>query len=81
MKTKNELTLLEGLVTSKIEDGNVKATLRLLSSEDKSAKNDETTVNALRAKYHVVTLPQPRPSLPVQSRTAGTHLWFQTLAS
>ena len=32
-KTKNELTLLAGLVISKIEDGNVKAVLRLLSSE------------------------------------------------
>ena len=68
VKTKNEITLLAGLVTSKIEDGNVKAAFRLLSSEDKPAMNDEATVNALRAKYPI-TSANGRPAAARQDYT------------
>ena len=64
MKTKNELTLLAGLVTSKIKEDNVKAALRLLSSEDKPAMNNEATVNALRAKH---------PITPIDRRLTTAH--------
>ena len=70
MKTKNELTLLAGLVTSKIEDDNVRATLRLLSSEDKPAMNDEATVNALRVKHPIT----PVGRRPVAARQCYTAL-------
>ena len=63
MKTKNELTSLAGLVTSKIEDGNLEAAFRLLSSEDEPAMNDEATVNASRVKHPT----------PVNRRPAATR--------
>ena len=69
LKTKDELTLLAGQVTSKIEDDNVKATLRLLSSEDKPAINNETTINVLRAK-HPITPVDRRPAAARQDYIA-----------
>ena len=56
VKTKNKVTSLAGLVTLKIEDGNVKAVLRLLSSENKPAMKDEATTNALRAEHSITAI-------------------------
>ena len=44
---KNELAALSAYITSKIEDSNIKAALRLLSSEDKPVADNDTTINAL----------------------------------
>ena len=47
----------------------MKAALRLLSSKDKPAVNNETTVNALRAK-HLITPIERRPAAARQNYTA-----------
>ena len=48
---KNHLASLTASVEVKIEDGNIKAALRLLSSEDKQAEDNDTTISALKARH------------------------------
>ena len=48
---KNDLASLTASVKAKIEDGNLKAALRLLSSEDKPAEDNDTTISALKARH------------------------------
>ena len=59
--TKNESSRISASVKSKIEDGNIKAALRILTSEDKPAINNEATLNGLRQK-HPSTAPDRSPS-------------------
>ena len=61
--------MLAGLVTSKIEDGNVKAALRLLSSGDTPAMNDKATISALLAKHRIIPVDR-RPAAARQDYTA-----------
>lgn len=70
-KTKNDSALLSALVTAKIEDGNIKAALRILSSEDKPAPDNETTLNALLDRHPSAvkdreTLPSPNDFTTLQ---------------
>lgn len=50
-KAKNERSLLSALVSSKIDDGNIKAALRILSSSDTPASDNDLNVSALRSKH------------------------------
>ena len=49
--TKTKLSSLAAYVTSKIEDGNIKAALRILSSDDRLATDNNATIVALRARH------------------------------
>ena len=62
-------------VTTKIEDGNIKAAIRILSSDDSLAPDCEETVNALRRRHPVAAPdrtanPDPHsfPSLAVSEK-------------
>ena len=65
---KSDLAALAASVTSKIEDGNVKAALRILVSEDKPAVDNDATFNALIAR-HPQANPNRRPSSPPEDYT------------
>ena len=60
---------LAASVTSKIEDGNIKAALRLLSSEDKPADDNEATITALKAR-HLHAAIDRKPSPPPRDYSA-----------
>ena len=49
--TKTELSSSAANVTSKIEDGNIKAALRILSSDDRPATDNDATIVALQARH------------------------------
>ena len=54
LHVKNKLAALSASITFKIEDGDIKAVLWLLSSEDKPAAADnDATINALMEKHSV----------------------------
>ena len=59
---KTELAALSTSITSKIEDGYIKAALRLLFSEDKPAAVNDATFNAYVEK-HPVAAQDKRSSL------------------
>ena len=48
---KNDLASLAASVKAKVEDGNIKAALRLLFSEDKPAEYNDITISALKARH------------------------------
>jgi hypothetical protein len=69
--TKSEFDLMVAAVKSKIEDGNIKSALRLLSSEDKRATDDDSTIAALQAIHpsaasDKMLLPPPRDFIALQ---------------
>ena len=73
---KNELAALSASFTFKIEDDKIKAALRLLSSEDKPAADNDAFINALMEKHYVAAQdrrlsPSPRDfdSLQVSENT------------
>ena len=48
---KNDLASLAAVIKAKIEYGNFKAALRLLSSEDKPVEGNDTTISTLKARH------------------------------
>jgi hypothetical protein len=60
---KSDLASLAANVTSKIEDGNIKAALRLLSSDDRPASDNDATIVALQAR-HPPAAPEGRTNAP-----------------
>ena len=75
--TKTELSSLEANVTSKIEDGNIKAALRILSSDDRPATDNNATVIALRARHPPMAtdrMPLPSPQVYNALQVTETEL-------
>ena len=54
-QVKNGQASLAATVKAKIEDRNIKAALRLLSSADKPAEDNDTTISVLKAKHPQAT--------------------------
>ena len=65
----NELASLAASVKAKIENGNIKAAIRLLSSEDKPAEDNDITISALKARHPQAAFDR-RISLSPQEYTA-----------
>ena len=70
-KSKNSSFDLSRAVTSKIEDGNIKAAVRLFCSGDKPAEYSDKVLSALRDKHPPAslvsgTIPDPAPFNPLQ---------------
>ena len=57
------MVALSASITSRIEDGNIKTAIRLLSSGDKPAVDNDTTISALMEK-HPIAAQDKRSSLP-----------------
>jgi hypothetical protein len=66
---KSDLASLAANVTSKIEDGNIKAALRLLSSDDRPASDNDATIAALQAR-HPPAAPDRKPLPPSRDYNA-----------
>lgn len=62
--TKSDLAAVAATVTAKIDDGNIKAALRILSSDDKPADCSETTINALKARHPPADVDRQPSPLP-----------------
>jgi hypothetical protein len=69
LRRQTELAAMAAAVKSKIEEGNIKAALRTLSSEDKPAADNEATVSALKAR-HPAAAPDRRPFPPTREFAA-----------
>jgi hypothetical protein len=61
-RSKDESSALAAAVRSKLEDGNIKAAVRILCSDDKPAPNDQATLDALRRRHPAA--PADRRNLP-----------------
>jgi hypothetical protein len=62
---KSDMEALAATVSSKIDDGNIKAALRILTSEDKQAIVNEDTIKALHTKHPAAAAgrrPSPIPN-------------------
>ena len=63
-KSRNEYDLLAAAVTAKVEDGNIKAAIRLLCSEEKPAKDTAATLLKLMERHPAP--PSKDVRLPIQ---------------
>ena len=75
--TKTELSSLAANVTSKIEYGNIKATVRIISSNDRPATANNATIVALRARHPPIAtdrMPLPSPQVYNALQVTETEL-------
>jgi hypothetical protein len=61
-RSRDESSALAAAVRSKLEDGNIKAAVRILCSDDIPAPNNQTTMDALRRRHPAA--PADRCNLP-----------------
>lgn len=65
--TKNPNKYMAASVSSKLEDGNIKAAIRIICSEDTPAPNNAETLAALKAKHPVAPANRREPISPSTS--------------
>ena len=58
------MTLLAAAVSAKIEDDNIRAAVRIICSEGKSAENESETFSKLSAKHPAAAIDRKRPTAP-----------------